>query len=442
MTIGCCGYGGPRRFSLSGFLAEADAYPPSSPQGQAARARLAYGIAAGKAAQAGNRPAYERAMRGLAGLGTGSPTPGFHGDASAARAQITAAVSAAAPSPVSLSATLTGISGYVDLVASLATLGTSIAQSSGGDQNTIDAINTVVSWLRSILTGAVPTVPTLSDSMLNGFVDFCRIKTQMTNVLYPLLDGVILTLRGVAVRDAGAREAADALTLIKSRVVTLLDGICRAPQIAAAMAASMSQTCADGSVIPSSSTCATDAQCRASDPNTIAHGAGCACANGLLDPARPYMGCRPVAGTPGPTAAVPAIGLELGVGGCTSGVHGGGPGRFNLIPPAGIYNPTTGSAVPGTAGSKSCAACSAPAVFIPGVVDARGFWATPPGCQNPATGAIISAPRTGPCPAGTSRTSSGGCAGAAGGGGGGSGGSSKAIPLAAAAAAAAWFFFK
>lgn len=235
MNVGCCG----RPVSLAGLLAEADFYPALSPQGRAVRARLAYTIAAGKAAQAGNRPAYERALSGLRGLGRfQSSDPAF----AAASSGVTAAVRTAASSPTTLPQALTSASGYVNLVAGLASLATSIAQSAGGDQNAIDAVNTTVSWIRSLLTGSTPTIPTMSPDLLNGFVDFCRIKPTMTAILYPIIDAVVVGLRAGAIRDPGMGQAADALDFIKGRITTLLDGICNVPQIQAAMTAAPAPT--------------------------------------------------------------------------------------------------------------------------------------------------------------------------------------------------------
>jgi len=223
-AIGCCG----RRTSLAGLLAEADFHPASSPQGRAARAKLAYTIAAGKAAQVGNRPAYDRAMRSLGELGglglfTSSDPVVTQRSATA----VTAAVRAA--SSTSVSATLTQIGPWADVIASLANLGTAIAGAvPGADQNTINAINTIVSWIRAILRGTAPTIPTLDANLLNGFVMFCAFKPAAWGILNPILVAGVTGLRVQGVRDASAAQAADVLELVRSRLGTMLDGLCAA----------------------------------------------------------------------------------------------------------------------------------------------------------------------------------------------------------------------
>src|SRR5512146_2347683 len=115
--IGCCG----RPVSLAGLLAEADFYPAQSPQGRVARAKLAYTIAAGRAAQRGNRPAYDRAMKSLNGLGNlgifSSSDPVVTQRASTA---VTAAVRTAATSGPTLTQTMTTVSTVANLLATCA----------------------------------------------------------------------------------------------------------------------------------------------------------------------------------------------------------------------------------------------------------------------------------------------------------------------------------
>lgn len=296
--MGCCG---SRPISIGALVAAADALPPDTRAGRIARQRLAYTIVAAKAAQAGNQRAYAKAMRGLGELATGTPAPTFHGDVSAARARIASSVTAASSGP-SLAQLGAQIGAVVNMLATVAQLASSIAAAAGGDATAVAVANTVVSWVRAIVNGTTPTIPTLDATTLAGFVEFCRVgqpvkaavDAGLTLAIAPFAGNVTsATLAGRTPNPSDVTAVA-VLTSIMTRLDAMFDGICAA---VGTQAGAQTQTCADGSVIPSDRTCATDAQCRAEDPNSIARGAGCACANGLLDPARPYAGCAPVSGT-------------------------------------------------------------------------------------------------------------------------------------------------
>lgn len=301
MPIGCCG----NRVSLAGLLAEADFYPASSPQGRAARAKLAYGIAAGQAARVGNRAAYERAMKGLAGLGAlGIFMSSDPVTAQRASTAVTTAVRTATTG-VSIPAALSGASQYVNLVASVANLGTSIARSAcnGCDTNAINAIDTVISWVRAILTGSAPTLPTLGPNELNGFVQFCLVKDAIWTILDPLMQAAVTGLRAGAIRDAGLGQAADVLDLIRQRIGTMFNGICTA--IASQMPAPTPPT-----------------------PGT----SGCP-ANSTFDAASNTCSCLPgysSAITPGQCVAVPTSPYRPGL---FPGVRPISPSPVNLPPP-------------------------------------------------------------------------------------------------------------
>lgn len=232
MQMGCCG---SRPVSIGALLVAADSLPPNTVAGRRARARLAYTIAAAKAAQVGNRRAYAKAMRGLGELGTGGPTTGYHGSVSTASARVTAAVTHAASGP-SLAQVGAQIGAVVNMLASLAGIAASIAQAAGGDATAVAVANTVVSWVRAIVNGTPPTIPTLDANTLGGFVDFCRVGAPIKTAVDLTIGGVITGLSasiaaaGVAGRTPNASEvtAVAVLTSILQRLDGMFDGICAA----------------------------------------------------------------------------------------------------------------------------------------------------------------------------------------------------------------------
>lgn len=301
MPIGCCG---SRPLSLQGLLAEADFYPARSPQGQRARAKLAYGIAAGKAAQQGNMPAYRRAMEGLNGLGTFTAgTAALAAASSAVRAAATRAA-ASAPRPPTALQLGAQASAYVNLVVTLVNVGTNIARAAAGTDtnatNIAAAIDMIVGWIRALLTGGALTVPSsLSPDVLNGMADFCARKNDFQSPINLGLQAIVVALRGAAVAPgadvSGLTNAADAIDAIRTRIVSLLDGLCTAVTGA-------------GGVAPSSTDCSGIA-------NAIYDAAqgGCVCKPGFVasttvpdqcDPA-PYVLFPTPGSAPPPTVFVP-----------------------------------------------------------------------------------------------------------------------------------------
>lgn len=396
MAIGCCG---KRSVSLQGLLAEADSYPASSPAGRAARAKLAYGIAAGKAAQAGNRPAYERAMRGLSGLGLFTSTSDPH-IADRVRAAIT-------PVTTTPPVTLSQLSGYANLILTFSNAITNVAAIvPGSDANAIAVTRTVISWIQALISGTAPRLPTLDANTLNGFVTLCSAQGVTVKGLIDLAFGAIIAGLTTAASpapigsgDANAGRIAVQLTTIQTRLDNMFDGICAAVREQVPPATVPADAPAPAPTAPQTQT----TSCWNGQQSTQ-----------TWDPASSRWG----APTPPCPAPPPALGLETGAGGCVAGVRGGGPGSYNMIAPGGIAD-TAGRPVPGTAGTKSCTQCHAPATFVPGVVNpATGLWATPPRC--------VMVPRPG------------------GGGGGGGGGSSSGglLKVAVPAAAALWWFFR
>lgn len=228
--LGCCGQS---RVSLRGMISEADTYPANTARGRVARQKLAYAVAAGRAAQIGNKVAYSRAMNGLGSLGgLGTFTAGSAAFSTAA-ARVTAAAHAATATPTPVPAASLGsqLSTYTSLVAGLINIGTSIARTAGGDPNVTAAIDMVVGWLRAILTGSsTVTIPTLTPDLLNGLADFCAHKDQIQNPIDLGLTAIASVVRGVGIasRDTGAQAAADAIDLVRGRAVGLLNSLCTA----------------------------------------------------------------------------------------------------------------------------------------------------------------------------------------------------------------------
>jgi len=426
MNMGCCG----RRTTAMGLLEEADAFPPTHPRGAKARRKIAYSVAAQRARQTGNRGAYERAMAGLRSIdGLGLFSSSDTRLTAAASTAVTSAVTRAATGP-SLAQIGTQVAAVVNMLTTIASLATSIAQAAGGDPTAVAVANTVVSWVRAIVNGTPPTIPTLDANTLNGFVRFCTVGTPIKSAVDFGFGAAIAVFNAnilaatVAGRSPSASDtqAVSVLTSLVQRLDGMFDGIC------AAVSAQVvpTQTCPDGTVIPATTPCATPPPPAPTVPATLRH----LCWDGSTtvqtwDPATNRWGAGVPPCPPRPQAA------GLPTGGCSSG--------FNTLPPSG-FKTSTGAVVPGTAGRVACAQCYTPGRFIPGVLDAQGFWRTPPACVlDPATGAVYPSPGPGyPCPAGTSRGADGDCkAPVAGGGGGGGGGG---LLLVGAAALAAKFF--
>ncbi len=415
-TMGCCG----RRTAL-GLLAEADAFPPSHPRGAKARRQIAYSVVAYKARQDGNRVAYERAMRGLADLGLFSSSD----TALTARAStaVTATVTRAATGP-SLAQVGTTVAAVVNMLASLASIATSIAQAAGGDATAVAAANTIVSWVRAIVNGTPPTIPTLDANTLNGFMKFCSIGTPFKTAIDLGFSTAIavfsgnIAAAGIAGRapSASDTQAVSVLTSIQQRLDGLFDGLCAA---VGSQAVTATQTCPDGTVVPATSPCALPPPPPAA-PRTVSR----VCWNGQptsqtwnatsnrWDPPSPPCPPQPQA------AGLPA-------GGCASG--------FNVIAPAGVLL-SNGALLPGTAGRTSCAPCYAPGRFIPGTVSPQGTWMTSPGCLVDGRISNVIPPYY-TCPTGTKRAANGDCTT------GGSGGGSSLLFIGAAALAAKYFLF-
>jgi hypothetical protein len=268
-NLGCCGSRPP---SIGALIAHADSLPANTRRGLIARQRLAYAIVAAKAAQAGNRPMQERALAGLGELGrfTSSDTA----LTAAASSRIATTVARAAPSGPSPAQILGAASPYLALLTQLADLGADIAGAvPGSDANAITAVHIITSWVRAIINGTPPQMPTLGPNELNSFVDFCRVKAPVKSAIDIAMTSVIAGLTAAGVRDAGAMQAANALTTIKGRIDTMLDGICNIPQIQDALA-------------PAAADCS-------SVPNAISDGAGgCTCAPGYSSAITPGQ-CLP-----------------------------------------------------------------------------------------------------------------------------------------------------
>jgi hypothetical protein len=232
MNVGCCG----RPVSIAGLAELADMYPPTSPQGRRARARLAYTIVAAKAARAGDRRMYARAMHGLSGLGD-LDLPTLLTQAGVSPAQFDSALATARP--------------YMNALLALASAGDAIAaQIPGADQTVVNVINMVIGWIRGILN-STPTNPfhftlsgvTLDPNTLHGFTQFCVWRGTITTAINVAMSTAMLA----ASSDANAQQA---LTLIGSVLTGIVDGICNVPQIAAATAnVQAAGTCADGGAI-------------------------------------------------------------------------------------------------------------------------------------------------------------------------------------------------
>lgn len=240
--LGCCGSSRP--LPLAALIARADAYPASSPKGRAARARLAYTIAAHKASQAGNGYALERALAGLRGVDLADgPTLTTHGTVDA-QAATDAAVAAAPQIRATLSslvstfgssgasAALTQASAYISIVLGFVNVGTGIGAAAGGDANAIRVVNMIVSWIRTLLTGSTPTIPDLDANTIRGLIAFCQFKD--------LVNGMIGSAIGAGSAYAGQQRDANAVTAlatIGAWLTGIVDGICNISQVRTAMAA-------------------------------------------------------------------------------------------------------------------------------------------------------------------------------------------------------------
>lgn len=300
--MGCCG--GPR-VSIPGLVAAADLYPATTPYGRRARARLVYTLAAGRAAKIGNQVAYQRAMAGLRGLGDeGGSTLTTHGtivDPAVAAAQaepisatLRSIINQAAPGSA---ATFRQASAYIEIVLGLVNVGTAIGGAAGGDANAIRTINMIVSWVRTLISGSAPTIPTLDAAAVQGLVGFCRFKDMIVGIT----DGAFSAGRAAALA-ASNQGGADALETLRVWISGILDGICRIPQIREALAA---QTAA----VTAADIAARDAACRASSPMSRydAAAAKCVCVAGYRDRGSAAEGCYPIETAPAGGAAGPIM---------------------------------------------------------------------------------------------------------------------------------------
>ncbi len=395
-TMGCCGYG-PRRVSIAGLLADADFHPANTPQGRRARARLAYSVAAAQAARTNNPSAYRRALSGLANLGDEITST----DSSAAAQGINGALQRLGTN-ASFRNSLSQASAYIGLALNAASLGTGIAATAcnGCDRTGIDVVNNVISWIRALMNGSVPSVSGLTPEQLNGFVDFCAVKDQIKGAAQIAFTAASAAANAAAAGGtAGAAQAATALDTIQSFIGSFLDSICQIPQVQTAIAnraaaaaapppppaqpaqpATLSTRCWDGST-----------QTAVWSPSTGRWNYTRVC-----PPCTPAKELRPI---------------DIGPCGAR------GPGAYSPLPPNGMrLSPTL--VAPRT--SSNCSRCCGPnVIFTPGVPNAAGdAWITPPRCRTAGAG------------------------GAGGGSGSGSGGSSSSgagFVIPAAAAAALWF---
>lgn len=293
-SIGCCG----RQVSLQGLVAQADAYPARSPRGQRARARLAYTIVAGKAAQAGNREVYQRAMAGLRGLGAEGDGISTHGTvadptvAAAAAPAITATLTSIfAQAAPSASASFRQLQSWTGVLMALARIGTSIAGAfPTADRNAINVANHILSWIGTLINGTAPTIPPLDAAAVQGLVGFCQFKEIVrTAIGVPLgLAAGIITADAAAnsrAPDAGALAALDSIRVWTDAIV---NGICNIPQIAAAAGAVEADR--------------QNTICMTTTPNSVwdpaYNGGGCVCAPGFVARARapgvPGADCVPI----------------------------------------------------------------------------------------------------------------------------------------------------
>jgi hypothetical protein len=309
-TIGCCG--SPRvvpASSLEGLVAQADAYPKSSTRGRQARMRLAYSVVAAKAAQSGNHAAYARAMGALRGLGDGSSaTLSTHGtiaepetaaaEAPAIRATLTSLINTVTGGSAQVSATWRQIQGIGGILTGLAQIATGIASAvPGSDPNAVAAANMVISWVRSLLTGTAPTVPTLDARTVQGLVSFCRFRSAINGIVLASTGAIITALTAPAATGGTVdTNAVTAVTTIGTWITGIVDGICNIPQVVAAAAA------LEG-----------PARCAAIGPNVVFNATTglCECAMGFSPQnCTPTGGCqclpRPATAPAGPITLTPA----------------------------------------------------------------------------------------------------------------------------------------
>ena len=161
MSLGCCG----RPVSIAGLAELADMYPPRSPQGRRARARLAYTIVAAKAAQAGNRQAYERAMHGLRGL-RDVPTTPVSATSIGNLQQTLVALGAPGGRVQSLINTVGDVRAILGLVGTLIDAIASATNDQGIEQGAL--------WFNWFLQGMQGVPPTMDAGVFNTFADFCQ----------------------------------------------------------------------------------------------------------------------------------------------------------------------------------------------------------------------------------------------------------------------------
>jgi hypothetical protein len=232
-TLGCCG-APSRPVSIAALVARADQLPPSSPQGRAARARLFYTVAAGKAAQAGNRYAYERAMAGLRGANLADAAS----DAAAARQRFVGLINSAGSGMTdAVLERIRMVSGIASLVAQL---GVSIMRAAGAPADVTNAVDSVFAVLRALLvppaSGSAPSLPPMDANTMRAFATFCTTyKSAVTASVSALFGGIAAGYSASAIAkgargdSAGATsdgQTAQALGQVAVWVNGVLDGIC------------------------------------------------------------------------------------------------------------------------------------------------------------------------------------------------------------------------
>jgi len=407
----CCG--SSPRVSLQGLVAQADAHPANSPQGRHARAKLAYTIVAAKAAQAGNRPMFHRAMGSLRGLGDG-PTLSTHGTVATPEgaAEAAPAIRATLESLIAQGgdpaarAIFTQLQTVGGVLAGLASLGTEIASRvSGSDPRAIAAANMVISWVRTLLSGSAPTIPTLSANEVQSLVAFCRVAPDVQIGVTS-----VFSAASIATAAAGNSGATNALLSLQAWIEAILTGICNIPQIRTATTAVSAA-----------------ASCAALGPHwTTDAENSCVCEPGYRRESTsnvpPYGACVPVTAPPSGDGTVFTLTLaqRRGLVAARSGVP-----VASLIPVScRNYDPRTGAAPP--AGCADAARLLTLIRVNPSLVTTTAGTLDPvtlcaPGeTPNPATG-VCDGGSYGPPPA---PPSSGG----------------GVVPLAVGAAALWWFF--
>lgn len=240
-----------------------------------------------------------------AGLGAaiGTDIAPTSADASAATRGLQSLISRVAPS---VRSQLSVAGTYINLVLGAAQIGTGIASSacSGCDRTGIDVVNTIISWVRAILSGTTPTLPTMTPDQLRGFVDFCRIEPQIKGGVDAAFGIAIAAASAAGSRgDGAAAQAANALVTIGQFIDNLLDGICAIPQIQSAVLAA--------SCIPNSHPTATgECECDAGYTSAIIPG------QCILPPTAPTAPTADCVAAGEPNSGMTPIGCV-----CVAGTH-------------------------------------------------------------------------------------------------------------------------